>query len=258
MRPGTAGSLSVVLPALDEAEGIGHTLSDTLGALEHVMGLGTVAAFEVIVVDDGSTDATADITDAVAADRPEVRLVRHDRNRGVGAALRSGLAAAEGDLLLYTDADMPVDLRVLGDAVPLLDRPGTGMVAGRRANPGDEAGLRILASKAYDSLAGLVLGVPGVDVNFPFKLLRTATLREIELRSDGALVDVELIAGVRGLGLDVAPLLVDYRSRQFGESKTMTPRLLGQLAVELVRYRSRIRSAQRRTRRRSATGTRAA
>ena len=75
-----------------------------------------------------------------------------------------------------------------------------------------------------------VLGIRERDVNFPFKLLETATARRLDLRSEGALVDVELLARVRQLDLEVVQLVLRYRHRRFGLSKTLTARLLGRLA----------------------------
>jgi hypothetical protein len=142
--------------------------------------------------------------------------------------------------VLYTDADMPVDLAALEAAIELLGTPGTGMVVGRRRSY-DEARLRTVASKAYDRVARTVLGVAEPDVNFPFKLVARETARRLELRSEGALVDVELVARIHQLGLGVEHLVLDYRQRQFGASKTMTLRLLRQLALELVRNRRSIK-----------------
>lgn len=233
--------LSVVLPALDEADGIVDAIEDAEASLDALVARDVIAGYELLVVDDGSADGTGEIVARRAAADPAIRPLAHAVNRGVGAALRAALAAATGPLVLYTDADMPVDLSVLERAIPLLGEPGTGLVAGRRRSYGAEAGVRAILSKAYDAMAHLVLGVPEADVNFPFKLLSLETARRLQLRSDSALVDVEILAAVHALGLRVEQVVLDYRPRQAGESKTMTVPVLRGLATELVRHGGSVR-----------------
>lgn len=239
-------SLSVVMPALDEAEGIGSAVDAARTTLATLRADDVIGTFEVIVVDDGSTDATADIVRAIEA--PEVRLLQHGANRGVGAALRSAIDVATGELLLSTDADMPVDLDELRRAVPLLDPGHCDLVVGRRTSFDDEPRSRVVASRAYDRFVGLLFRTDLADVNFPFKLLRTDVARSVALRTDGALVDVELLVRVRGGGGVVRSIPMGYQARQTGESKTMRPTLLGRLALELVREFRSLRSAGDRAR----------
>lgn len=235
-------SVSIAMPALDEAEGIDLAVRSAVESLDALVTDGTVDGFELLVVDDGSTDATADLVTRLAAQDARVLLLRHDRNRGVGAGLRTAIEHARCDLVLSTDADMPVDLHELRNALPRLADAGVGIVVGHRSTFDGESSFRTVASRAYDRISRLAFATAHPDVNFPFKLLRTQTARDLGLRSEGALIDVELLARVEASGLDVVSLPMGYRSRQLGQSKTMRPRLLAQLGIEMVRYRRAFRA----------------
>ena len=236
-------TVSVVLPALDEAAGIVEAIDDAEVALDDLKNRAVIGDYEILVIDDGSTDDTGRLAEARAAGRDRVRVLSHRVNRGVGAGLRTAMVASRCTLVLYTDADMPVDLRAMESAIPVLGRPGVGMVAGQRSEWRRGGGLRGAASKAYDVLARVVLGVHERDVNFPFKLLDREVALGLHLRSDGALIDVEMLARVKQVGLAVEQVTLDYRPRAHGESKTMTTRLLRRLAWELARNGASIRRA---------------
>lgn len=230
-----APTLGVVLPALDESEGIERAVGEAVAALARAVADGVIADFEVVVVDDGSTDGTGALVDAMAAEDDRIRLLTHGRNRGVGAALRTALGSLETDLVLYTDSDGPVDLHDLDVPIGALGRPDVALVCGRRARYGQDGRLRSVASRGYDLLVRAVLGVRARDVNFPFKLATKDLLDTLDLRCDGALVDVEMIALVLRAGGVVEQLDMTYHPRVEGESKTFRSRLLVTLGSELVR-----------------------
>lgn len=232
-------TLTVVMPAFDEEAGIAEALATALDSLEGLLRDDWLDDVQLIVVDDGSGDGTADIVGKIADIDPRVVLLRHERNRGVGAALRTGVAAASGELLLYTDADMPVDLGEIARGLPLLAT--SGVVLGRRFRYGADGRFRAATSYAYDILVRVALGVSVTDVNFPFKLLRTEDARGLMLCSDGPLVDAELLARSQSAGMDFATIDLEYRARTLGHSKTMTVRQLWRLARELGRYSLSIR-----------------
>jgi glycosyltransferase involved in cell wall biosynthesis len=243
-----APTLCVVMPALDEEAGIEAAIRTGAAALDDLCDRGLLTGYELIVVDDGSTDATADLVGRLADELASVRLIRHPRNRGVGGALQSAIAATECELLLSTDADMPVDLGRLADAIPLLAPDDVGMVAGHRSTFDREPAFRRVTARIYDQVVRALVSVRIADVNFPFKLLATETARRAGIRSEGALVDVELLAKVQGTGLRIVPLEIAYHARTTGESKTMRPRLLLRLLRELVQQRAELRACARRAR----------
>ena len=171
--------------------------------------------------------------------------MRHDHNRGVGAALRTGLSYATTDLLLYTDADMPVDPAEIEPALALMGPSAVDLVVGYRKGFDGEPWTRRAASGLYDVLAKHLFGVRERDVNFPFKMLRVEDARALGLRSEGAFVDVELLARARRRGLQVEALEMTYRMRSAGESKTMSVRLLRRLLLEMLRHGPGLRRSVR-------------
>jgi glycosyltransferase involved in cell wall biosynthesis len=237
--------VSLILPAWNEADGLEPALDEARRSLDDLVAAGAIGRYEVVVIDDGSTDETAAIAAAAATADRRFRLVSHGRNRGVGAGLRSGLEAAECEYLVSTDADMPVDLAAIWPALVLLERGEVAMVAGRRIERRGDGLLRWACTEWYDLIVSAIVGVRVHDVNFAFKVARTDLLRTFDLRSDGAFIDAELVASVVLTGHDVRVVPLSYRPRRFGQSSTLTPRTLARLARELVRAVPRLRRSRR-------------
>jgi glycosyltransferase involved in cell wall biosynthesis len=200
--------LSVVLPCLDEEENVAAAVAEALAAAERC-----ASAVEVIVVDDGSTDATRERATALVHADERVTLVVHDGNRGYGAALRSGIEAARMPWILLTDGDRQFDLRDLETFLPLA--AGHDLIAGYRMDRQDPIGRRV-AGRAWSWLARRTFGFGVMDVDCAFKLVRTRTVRRIELTSDGAMVSAELLARAVRDGWDIAEMGVHHRPRTAG------------------------------------------
>src|SRR5262245_24452682 len=148
--------LSLVIPAYNEADGIAHAIDEADAALT-LLG----HAYEIIIVDDGSRDATAETVRAAARQHPSVRLVQHSENQGYGAALRSGFAAARGERIAFTDADCQFHL---ADLAPLLELTKEYPIAvGYRVGRQD-SWLRKFYSRGYNLLARTLLGTRVRDI----------------------------------------------------------------------------------------------
>src|SRR5437588_12861156 len=143
-------SLSLILPAYNEAAVIRQAVDEADAALRRLAG-----AYEILVVDDGSTDRTADEAAAAAQGRPRVRVLRHPQNRGYGAALRTGFEAARFERIAFTDADCQFYLDDLSVLLPLTD--GNAVAAGYRVSRQD-APRRRLVSWAYNTAVRALLG----------------------------------------------------------------------------------------------------
>jgi len=226
--------LSLVLPAYNEEASIEEVLVEARGELAK-----RCARFEIVVVDDGSTDRTADRLTAVAERIPELRVVPHEANRGYSAALRTGFGAARFDPVLYTDADGQFDLADLDRAIGPL-RDGADLVAGYRADRADPW-IRKLASWVFNRIARAVVGVRARDVDCAFKLFRLEFLRKLDLKSEGFLIDTEIYLRARRLGAKIVQLPVRHRRRRGGASTVRWSSVTSSLR-ELARLRRTLRS----------------
>lgn len=166
-------------------------------------------------MNDGSTDGTLAILEKLSRAEPRIRVLTRPRNRGLGQTLREGFAAARHDVVLYSDADMPYDLSIVKDALPLLR--DCDLVAGYRLNRGE--GLkRRLYSRAYNGLVRRVFGLRVRDVNFSFKLFKRALLESVSLESAGSFIDAELLAKAQRAGFRIREIGIEYRPRRTGAS----------------------------------------
>ncbi len=228
-RPPT--SLSIVLPCFDEAAAIGGVVEAALAA-----GRSVVGQLEVLVVDDGSTDATAEAVEALCAVHPEVRLLRHGTNRGYGAALRTGFAAARHEHVFFTDGDGQFDLSDLPRLHELTMRYDV-VSAYRRSRRDPWA--RVLNGLAWTLLTNVLLGADVRDVNCAFKLFPRKLLEEAELRSEGALLSAELLSEARRLGYSIGQLPVAHLPRRAGRATGADPAVIGRAFRELAELVSR-------------------
>jgi glycosyltransferase involved in cell wall biosynthesis len=222
-------AISLFFPMYNE-EG---NIEGAVGAALDALGAAT-STFEVIVVDDGSGDQTGPIADRLAAADPRVRVVHHPTNRGYGAAMRSGLDAARYPLVVLADGDNQFDLRELPTLLCALH--GHEIVSGYRIARRDPAFRRLYAF-LYNHTARLLFDVRIRDVNCGFKVYRRAALDGVlqELRSTGALINVELLARARERGLRVAEVGVHHYPRVAGNQTGGNPAVILRAFTELVR-----------------------
>jgi glycosyltransferase involved in cell wall biosynthesis len=191
--------------------------------------------WEIVVVDDASTDRTAELARALAAADSRVRLVRNPTNRRLGGALRAGYAAATKDLVFYTDADLPVDLQQLPRAVRLLEYQQADVVAAYRFDRTSEGWLRALYTFGYNHLVRAVFGIRVRDVNFAFKLMRRRLLDRITLTSEGSFIDAELLLRTRKVNGRLIQMGLDYFPRSRGASTLSSPGTVFGILREMAR-----------------------
>jgi glycosyltransferase involved in cell wall biosynthesis len=190
--------------------------------------------YEIIVVDDASTDRSPAIVQALSAVNRRIRVIRHPVNRKLGGALKSGYAAATRELVLYMDADLPFDPDELGRAIRALQVTGSDMIAGYRLDRTIEGFRRTVYSYVYNALIGVLFGWPHRDINFSFKLIRREVLEAIELRSEGSLIDAELIVKARNHGFSIQQIGLDYFPRVRGTSTLSSPKVIVKILRELI------------------------
>lgn len=232
-HPRRLAGLSIVLPCFDEAENVAAAIEQAAAAAAAV----TDGRYEVIVVDDGSQDGTADIASAFAARDPRVRLVVHPSNRGYGAALRSGIAAARQPWVFITDADLQFDLGQIGQFVP--ETTDADLLIGWRIARQDPLHRRLNAA-AWNALVRCLFRLPVRDIDCAFKLIRRELLAGLDIGSEGATVSTELVAKALAAGARLHESGVRHRPRIAGKSSGASPRVvlraLRELAVLRLRF----------------------
>lgn len=217
-----------MMPAYNEEAILPLALDEAVEALDELC-----ERWELIVVDDGSTDATPRILAEWSEREPRLRVVTQRPNQGYTRALARGFSEARYEAVFYTDADAQFDLRELAALYPHLHE--ADMVAGYRVRRQDP-GIRLLTSAVYNRLQSLVLGVRARDVNCAFKLFRRSFFDAVEIRSDGFLIDAELYARAKRAGLRWEQVGVRHRPREEGSS-TVRPGTVLETLRELWRLR---------------------
>ena len=237
LAPQPLAELSAVVPVHDEAENVAGVVFALCTVLPEV-----ARRWEVIVVDDGSRDGTDAVLAELATGAPALRVVRHARNRGYGAALRSGFAAARHDWIFLVDGDGQVDPQQLADAVgALADHDG---VIGYRTARADVLGRR-LATRLWNGLVRRLFGLRTRDVNCAFKLLPAALVRDEPLVSDGAVISAEMLVRAAQSDHRLAEVPVVYRPRLAGRASGAQPRVVARAGMEIVRLYLQARRRER-------------
>lgn len=230
--------LSIFYPMWNEEEYIRRAIAAGRRAAQRLIDSGEVEDYELIIVDDASTDATPQIADALAAADPRILVVHHDRNRKLGGAMKTGFATATGDLILYTDADLPFDMAELAKAVRLMREYDADLVSAYRFDRTGEGYVRTIYTFVYNQLIRSLFGVKARDINFAFKLCRASLFEHLELKSEGSFIDAELVIRATRLGYEMLQFGVDYFPRTRGESTLGSPGVI----VTILREMSELRS----------------
>lgn len=205
----TAVFLSIVVPAYNEEKRLGPSLEKIRGYLA-----AKPYAAEIIVVDDGSTDRTADIAGAALEGRLPCRVLRRVKNRGKGFSVREGVLAAGGQVILFTDADLSTPIEELDKFIQRLEE-GFDIVIGSRALPGcdirvPQAAPRQALGKFFNRLVRLFVLKGCLDTQCGFKMFRRAAAIDVfsRLRTRGFAFDVELLVLAGKLGYRVGEVPV--------------------------------------------------
>jgi glycosyltransferase involved in cell wall biosynthesis len=231
--PLTRHGISVVLPAYNEEAVIAETVAHCVAVLSQF-----APDYEIIVVDDGSRDRTGAIADTLAAQNPRVRVVHNRPNRGYGGALIAGFGAATKPLTFFMDADGQFDLRDLALLLPLREA-GHRAVLGYRKHRQD-AFPRLVNAWGWNVLVSLLFGLRVRDVDCAFKLYDTALLRACDVRSEGAMVNTELLVKLSKLGVPFVQVPVRHLPRKHGSATGAQLRVIVHAFGELLRLRIRL------------------
>jgi glycosyltransferase involved in cell wall biosynthesis len=228
-------SISVVFPLFNEEDYVHRAYEAAVDALRPLTN-----DYEIILVNDASTDRTREIIESLRAQDPRVQAVHNKKNLKLGGTLRAGYAAASKDLVLYTDADLPFDLHEVRKAVRLLEVQKADVVSGYRFDRTSEGLLRTIYSFFYNSLVRVLFGLAIKDVNFSFKLFKRELLQKFTLKSDGSFIDVEFLCRARKAGAHIIQIGVDYFPRSRGTSTLSSPAVIVKILRELVALRREV------------------
>ncbi len=221
-------SLSVFFPAYNDAPSIAKLVEETFDVLRD-----RVADFEVIVINDGSRDETAEVLDGLQKRHGDAFLVvTHPVNLGYGEALRSGFAAARKDFVFYTDGDGQYDVRELPKLLELM-APDVGLVNGFKLERHDPWH-RIAIGNIYNRFARMVFRIRIRDIDCDFRLIRRALLSEMQLSSTSGTICVELVRKLEMSSSRVAEVGVRHYPRLHGRSQFFRLRSLLTTLYELA------------------------
>ena len=240
-------SLTVFYPMWNEEETIERAVEAAFEACDGLVLAGEIDEYDVLIIDDASTDNTAAIADKLAANDSRVSVIHHPTNRKLGGSLKTGFANAKGELVLYTDADLPFDMAEVAKAVRLLRIYEADIVSAYRFDRTGEGVRRLIYSYVYNQLVQTMFGLRLRDMNFAFKLVRSNIFEHIDLQSEGSFIDVELLARAQRLGYSIVQFGVDYFPRTRGISTLSSNAVILKILREMRGLRSELRSLQQLT-----------
>jgi len=229
-------SLTVFFPCYNEQANVVRTTEAALRACRRI-----ADEFEIIIVNDGSTDRTGELAEQLARRHPCVRAVHNRPNLGYGAALQRGFREATKEWVFYTDGDGQFDFEEIDKLVPMLDR--FDIISAYRIRRQDPLG-RTIGAWCWTKLVALLFGLNLRDVDCAFKIFPRRLFEQIEMRSTGALIDAEVLAKAKYLGYRIGQVGVHHYPRRAGEQTGAKPRVIARAFWELIKLYGHIRFGQ--------------
>ena len=225
-------SLSVVLPAHNEEANAEAVVQEVSGVVRQ-LGMD----YEIILVNDGSSDRTGEIGRDLARRIPNLRLVEHHPNRGYGGALKAGFAVAGKDLIAFFPTDRQFVFSEMETLLEEIDE--ADIVSGYRAARQDNA-IRKLFAFGWNTLVRVLFGYLCRDIDCGFKLFRREIVDRVRIVSDGAMIDTEFLAGAKARGYRIAEVGVTHLPRIAGEASGADLKVIARAFRDLARFRLRL------------------
>jgi glycosyltransferase involved in cell wall biosynthesis len=226
-RTGPVG-LSVFFPAYNDS---GTIASMVVAAVKTA---GRLAPdFEVLVIDDGSTDATAEVADEMARLYPQVRVIHHARNRGYGGALTTGFSAATKEIIFYTDGDAQYDAREMARLWEKMTDE-VDMVNGYKISRSDPLHRRVIG-RIYHHLVRLLFGLKVRDVDCDFRMMRRSIFDLIRLEKASGVICLEMMKKIQDAGFRIAEVPVHHYHRAYGKSQFFNFARVGRTGVDVLK-----------------------
>jgi glycosyltransferase involved in cell wall biosynthesis len=227
-------SLSFVFPMYNEIDNIEACVQGTMQ-----IGNQMDIDYEIVIVDDASTDGCGALADKLAELYPVIKVIHHPVNRKLGGALKTGFAGATKQYLLYMDSDLPLDFADVCAAIPKIGN--ADMLIGYRKTR-DESFRRKFISTVYNRMIRLMFGLKVRDVNFSFKLFKREVFQQIILESEGSFIDAELLIEAYKKGYVIREVGLNYYPRVAGVSTLASNSVIKKILVEMWHYYRRQKS----------------
>jgi glycosyltransferase involved in cell wall biosynthesis len=229
-----------MFPCYNDAATIGGLVDDVHGALTPL-----VDEVEVIVVNDGSSDGSREVLDALAADRPWLLVVHHERNRGYGGALITGFSTARFDWIFYTDGDAQYDAREAALLVPLAT-DDVDIVQGYKLGRGDPLYRKVIG-RCYHRVVKLLFSLPARDTDCDFRLFRRQLIVDRPLTSSSGVICVEMMRSFDQAGARFVEAPVHHYFRPSGTSQFFRLPAIARSARQLLQlwWRMVVRGSRR-------------
>ncbi len=232
--PATTPLVSIIIPAYNEERFIREII-------KRVRAGSTTLSCEIVVVDDASHDATVSVVEQLIGEgKDDLRLIRHPVNRGKGAALRTGLAEARGDIIIIQDADLEYDPRDYPRLLEPILEEHADVVFGNRFHGGPHRVLyfwHYTANRILTLFTNLLTGLNLSDMEVGYKVFRADVLRRLDLTAERFGIEPELTIKVARLGVRVYEVPIRYHGRTYAEGKKITWRDGAAALFHIVRYR---------------------
>ena len=230
-----SGGIGVMLPAYNEEANIEQAVKKSVEMLSSI-----TDNYEVLVVNDASTDRTGKIIEAMSAQDSRIRVVHHEKNLRLGGAIRTGFKESSKDYVFYCDSDSPVDMWDVKRVLPLMAQ--YDLVTGYRLTR-EERFVRKIYSKTYNTIIRNLFGFCLIDINFSFKLMKRSVIQSLELHANGGFIDAEFISEILRNGHKVVQVGVNYFPRTSGVSTMASPLVIVEIFEEMWRYYRRTRNS---------------
>jgi glycosyltransferase involved in cell wall biosynthesis len=221
-------AISVFFPAYNEEKNIKSTVEKALAILPKI-----AEKYEVIVVNDGSTDNTIKIIQDISEKNTEVRLISLEMNKGYGASLKTGFYSSVNPLICFTDSDGQFDFSEIENFLPQLEQ--ADLVVGYRKKR-TEGLVRRTNAMAWTSLIGILFGLKVRDLDCGFKVVKKKVIDKIpKLESEGAMISAELLVKAKKMGFKIAEVPVSHYSRKAGVQTGANLKVIARAFAELIR-----------------------
>ncbi len=232
--------ISLSLPCYNEEGNIAKVTAEACKILDEITDTpeGT-SNYEVIIVNDGSSDKTADIADGLAKDNPKIKVIHHKVNKGYGAAVCSGLKNSRYDYICFADGDGQFDLIEIKRLVELI--VDNDIVIGYRIKRNDPL-YRLLNAKMYGLLIQILFGLKVRDINCAFKIFKKEVIDDLKIESNGALINAEILIKAKNKGYNkIKEIPVHHYPRVSGKQTGANLKVIIRAFIEIFQLWKKLR-----------------